>query len=100
MTLDGKLLARARERLAQRRADNEAELEARRAKWPAKDPQLGRMLAMTDARHYAGRGVPVLIAGACGGKAHAADEWNDLANMDENVEMLEAFFAASAKPVR
>lgn len=74
--------------------------EARRAKWPAKDPQLGRMLAMTDARHYAGRGVPVLISGSCGGKAHAADEWNDLANMDENVEMLEAFFAASAKQER
>ena len=27
-----------------------------------------------------------------GGGAHAVDEWNDLANMDENLEMFEAFF--------
>ena len=75
--------------------------EARRAKWPAKDPQLGRMLAMTDARHYAGRGAPVLISGSCGAKAHAVDEWNDLANMDENVEMLEDYFSAAwLSPIR
>ena len=71
-------------------------LAARRAKWPEKDPQLGRMLAMTDARHYAGRGTPVLISGSCGGAEHAANEWNDLKNMDENVEMLESFFTAAA----
>ena len=69
-------------------------IAARRAKWPDRNPELGRMLAMTDARHYVGRGAPVLISGSCGGEEHSANEWNDLVNMDENVEMLDAFFAA------
>lgn len=79
-------------------------IAARRAKWPDRNPELSRMLAMTDARHYAGRGAPVLISGSCGGDEHSANEWIDLVNMDENVEMLEAFFVAdavsSAKPER
>lgn len=65
---------------------------ARRAKWPDRDAKLGRMLAMTDARHYTGRGAPVLISGSCGGDEHSANEWNDFANMDENLDMLEAYF--------
>lgn len=67
-------------------------IAARRANWPERNPELGRMLAMTDARHYAGRGTPVLITGVLGGGAHSANEWSDLASRDENLEMLEAFF--------
>ena len=52
---------------------------------------LQRMLAITDARHFAGLGVPVVIVGSLGGNAHGKEEWGDLVNMDENVEMLEKF---------
>ena len=43
MTLDGKLLARARERLAQRKAYNEAEQLARQTKLWAAAPELRRI---------------------------------------------------------
>ena len=43
MTLDGKLLARARQRLAQRKADNEAEQLARQTKLWAAVPELRRI---------------------------------------------------------
>ena len=72
-------------------------IEARRAMWPERDPQLGKMLAMTDARHYANCGVTVLISGVLGGDAHSPAEWGDLVSMDENVEMLKEFFAGSGQ---
>ena len=70
-------------------------IEARRAMWPERNPKLDKMLAMTDARHYANCGVPVLVSGSCGGEPHSPDEWNDIVSMDDNVEMLEKFFAES-----
>ena len=66
-------------------------LAGRRAMWPEKKGTLQRMLAITDARHFAGLGIPVVIVGSLGGNAHGKDEWGDLVNMDENVEMLEKF---------
>ena len=72
-------------------------LAARRAQWPDKDGGLQRMLAITDARHFADLNVPVVIVGSMGGNAHGKDEWGDLKNMDENAEMLEKFFTKKQK---
>jgi len=68
-------------------------LAERRARWPEKNGALQRMLAITDARHFAGSGVPVVIIGSAGGNAHGKDEWGDLTNMDENVDSLVDFLS-------
>jgi len=69
-------------------------LSERRARWPEKNGELTRMLAMTDARHFAALGVPVVIVGSMGGNAHGKGEWGDLRNMDENADSLVAFLSA------
>jgi len=66
-------------------------LSERRARWPEKNGALQKMLAITDARHFAGLGVPIVIIGSMGGNAHGKDEWGDLKNMDENADSLVAF---------
>jgi len=66
-------------------------LVERRARWPGKNASLQKMLAITDARHFAGLGVPVVIIGSIGGNAHGKDEWGDMKSMDENAESLVAF---------
>jgi len=68
-------------------------LAERRARWPEKKGGLHRMLAITDARHFAGLGVPVALIGSMGGNAHGRDEWGSLKNMDENADSLVAFLA-------
>ncbi len=67
-------------------------IAARKSQWPNRKCELERLMAITDARHFSKCGKPVLITGSFGGGAHAVDEWNDLANMDENLAMFEAFF--------
>jgi len=72
-------------------------LEERRARWPEKNGTLQRMLAITDARHFAGLGVPVVIVGSMGGNAHGKDEWGDIGNMDENADSLVEFLEGDGK---
>jgi len=55
--------------------------------------ELLKMLAITDARHLAGLGVPVVITGSLGGNPHGKNEWNDMRNMDENADSLVAFLS-------
>ena len=66
-------------------------LAARQAMWPERKPEFQRMMAITDARHFATSGVPTVIIGSMGGNAHGKDEWADLKSIDENLEMLERF---------
>lgn len=66
-------------------------LAERRGRWPGKNAQLQRMLAITDARHLAGLQLPVVILGSIGGNAHGRDEWGDMKNMDENADSLVSF---------
>jgi len=66
-------------------------LAERRARWPERNGSLQKMLAITDARHFAGLGVPVVIVGSMGGNAHGKDEWGDMKNMDENADSLVDF---------
>ena len=66
MALDKKLLARARERLAQRRADNEAEQEARQTKLLAAAPELRRIDAQL-------RGLLGEVLDAAAGGENAAE---------------------------
>lgn len=44
---------------------------------------LDRMLAATDARWFAGCGVPIALIGSKGGGAHAAYEYEEFASLDE-----------------
>ena len=44
---------------------------------------LGRMLAATDARWFAGCGVPIAMIGPAGGGAHAVDEHQTVSSLDE-----------------
>ena len=78
MTLDGKLLARARERLAQRKADNEAEQLARQTKLWAAVPELRRI----DAQLH---GLLGEVLEATAGGANAAEA---LARARERSEAL------------
>lgn len=71
-------------------------LAERRARWPKGDGGLERMLAMTDAWHFAGLGIPVVIVGSIGGNAHGEGEWGDLRSMDENADSLVSFLEGSA----
>lgn len=68
-------------------------LAARRLTWPERKPEFQRMMAITDARHFATSGVPAVIIGSSGGDSHGKDEWADLKSIDENLEMLERFCA-------
>ena len=61
------------------------------AKWPEKNPQLERMVAATDARHFVDMNVPIAVVGCEGGDAHGVDEWADLRSMDEYVDLYERF---------
>jgi len=70
-------------------------LSERRARWPEKNGALQKMLAITDARHFAGLGVPVVIVGSMGGNAHGKGEWGDLKNMDENADSFVGFLGAT-----
>lgn len=73
-------------------------LLAMRAKcWPGKRARLERMMAMTDACHYADCGVPVAIVGSLGENAHADGEWGDMKNMDENLGMLSSFLVGEER---
>ena len=65
----------------------------RRSRWPDKKGELARMLAITDARHFADLKIPVVIIGSVGGNAHGRGEWGDMENMDENADSLVAFLA-------
>jgi acetylornithine deacetylase/succinyl-diaminopimelate desuccinylase-like protein len=49
------------------------------------------MLAATDARWFAGCGVPVAMIGAKGGNAHAIDEYVELSSIDEMKKYLVKF---------
>jgi len=66
-------------------------LAERRARWPEKNGAMQKMLAMTDARHFSGLGVPVVIIGSMGGNAHGKGEWGDLKSMEENADSLVEF---------
>jgi acetylornithine deacetylase/succinyl-diaminopimelate desuccinylase-like protein len=63
----------------------------RRRRWPKNNPGFVRMMAMTDATHYAAFGIPVAIIGSMGGNAHANGEWDDLKSIDENAASLKEF---------
>lgn len=52
---------------------------------------MDRMLAATDARWFAGCGVPVAMIGPEGGKAHAADEYATLSGIDKMKSYLVKF---------
>jgi acetylornithine deacetylase/succinyl-diaminopimelate desuccinylase-like protein len=56
-----------------------------------KPVKLDRMLAATDARWFAGCGVPVAMIGAIGGNAHAIDEFVELSSIDEMKKYLVKF---------
>jgi acetylornithine deacetylase len=47
--------------------------------------------AVNDMRYYVFNGVPAVTYGACGGNAHAADEWLDLTSMAPAAKALGAF---------
>ncbi|MBQ3099163.1 MAG: M20 family metallopeptidase, partial [Kiritimatiellae bacterium] len=53
--------------------------------------RLDRMLAATDARWFAGCGVPVAMIGAKAGNAHAIDEYVELPSIDEMKKYLVKF---------
>lgn len=67
-------------------------LAARKATWPDRDVSFHRMMAITDARHFATSGIPTVMVGALGGAAHGKGEWIELRSLDENVEMFKRFF--------
>ena len=48
-----------------------------------RDVGLDRMLAATDARWFAGCGVPIAMIGPDGGGAHAVDEYQTVSSLDE-----------------
>ena len=52
---------------------------------------LVRMLAATDARWFAGCGVPIAMIGPKGGNAHAVDEYATLSSIDEMKSYLIKF---------
>lgn len=56
-----------------------------------KPVKLDRMLAATDARWFAGCGVPVAMIGAKTGNAHAIDEYVELFSIDEMKKYLVKF---------
>ena len=66
-------------------------LAVRQRRWPKDNPGFVRMMAMTDATHYAASGIPVAIIGSMGGNAHANGEWDDLKSIDENAASLKEF---------
>jgi len=72
-------------------------LAVRRDRWPEKNGSLQKMLAITDARHFSGLGVPFVIVGSMGGNAHGKDEWGDLKNMGENADSLVEFFKVTGE---
>jgi acetylornithine deacetylase len=47
--------------------------------------------AVNDMRYYVFNGVPAVTFGACGGNAHAADEWLDITSMAPTAKALGAF---------
>jgi acetylornithine deacetylase/succinyl-diaminopimelate desuccinylase-like protein len=57
---------------------------------------LTRMLAATDARWFAGCGVPIAMIGAKGGGAHAVDEHASISSLDDMLEYLKTFFEESS----
>ena len=73
-------------------------LAAMQAKWPERKPELNKMLAATDARHFVDMGVPIAIIGAEGGGAHARGEWTSLRCLDEYVDLLEHFVLDAPNP--
>ena len=48
------------------------------------------MIAVTDAAHYAGAGVPGVIFGAIGEGFHGDDEYVDVASVVETTKVLAA----------
>ncbi|MDD4539209.1 MAG: M20/M25/M40 family metallo-hydrolase [Lentisphaeria bacterium] len=56
--------------------------------FPDRKIGVSKMCGATDARHMKGMGVPVGVIGVRGGGAHSAEEFVDLANLDQYVALL------------
>lgn len=66
----------------------QALLAAMRRAFPERQIGVGKMCGATDARHMKNMGVPVGIIGVRGGGAHGANEFVDLANIEQYVHLL------------
>ncbi|SPP98343.1 M20 family metallopeptidase [Bradyrhizobium vignae] len=53
-------------------------------------PKISGMIAVVDAAHYAGAGVDAVICGATGDGFHGADEYVDIASLEETTKTLAA----------
>ena len=59
--------------------------------FPDKQVTFRRMNGATDARHMRSLGIPVAMIGINGGGAHAANEWLDLENAKQYIQLLEDY---------
>ena len=67
--------------------------EEMQKQFPDREISFLRMNGATDARHFAGEGVPIAILGTDGYGMHASGEWVSLKNLEENFELINRFLA-------
>ena len=67
--------------------------EEMQKQFPDREISFLRMNGATDARHFAGEGVPIAILGTDGYGMHSSGEWVSLKNLEENFELINRFLA-------